>query len=133
MGYRDHEGTVFIPPKYDFATDFTAEGIAWVAGPDGLEWIDRSGKVLAKAFAFENGADPFVEGRARIISDGLVGFIDPTGKVVVPPMYEGLSQMDEGRAAFCKGCVPVSEDGGSYYHGGEWGYIDGDGNIIPLE
>lgn len=133
MGYRDASGKVHIAAQYDFATDFTPEGIAWVAGADGLAWIDRSGKTLAKAFAYDNGADPFVEGRARIVDNGRMGFIDPNGRVVVEATFDFLRPMKNGRASFCKGCVEIDDGEHSVFDGGEWGFIDADGVVLPAD
>lgn len=133
MGYRDQTGKVHIEAKYDHATEFTPEGIAWVASADGLEWIDRSGNTLAQAFNYDNGADPFVEGRARIVNNGLMGFIDPTGRVVVPATFDFLMPMEGGRAQFCDGCVQVYDGEHWYYQGGNSGHIDANGMVLPAE
>jgi len=52
----------------------------------------------------------------RIYENGLYGFIDSTGTVVIPPKYKGAGEFSEGLA-------PVRENG--YY-----GYIDETGNYV---
>lgn len=131
MGYRDQTGKVHIEAKYDHASEFTPEGIAWVASSSGLQWIDRSGVTLAQAYVYDNGPDPFVEGRSRILSGGLVGFIDPTGRIVVPATFDFLMPMENGRAQFCDGCVQVFDGEHSNYEGGYSGYIDANGVVLP--
>lgn len=129
-GFRDANRKVVIPPTFHLASEFSPDGIAWVAADDGLFWIDRTGRRLARAFNYDNGADPFVEGRARIVENDLMGFIDQRGKVVVKPRFRFLAPLENGRARFCDGCSKV-EDGEHYrFEGGRWGYIDADGKVV---
>ncbi len=129
-GYKDAAGAWVVPPKYALATDFTRGGIAAVAGPDGLQWIDRTGNAIAQAFSYDNGPDPFVEGRARIVGkDGRIGFIDAAGTVVIPATWDFATPVAEGRSIVCTGCRPHREGEHTRYVGGTWGAIDADGNI----
>lgn len=129
-GFRDDSGKVRIEPTFHFATGFSPEGIAWVAADEGLFWIDRMGKRLAQAVAYDNGADPFVEGRARIVDNGLMGFIDQKGMVVVKPRFTFLAPMEGGRARFCEGCTKVADGEHYRFEGGRWGYVDADGKVV---
>lgn len=65
-------------------------------------------------------ADHFSEGLAPVKRNGLWGFIDQTGKEVIPPRYSRVNSFSEGLAA-------VRESG-------LWGFIDFEGNTaIPFE
>lgn len=130
MGYRDETGKVRIAPEFLMATSFLPGGIAWVAASDALYWIDAKGRRVAQAYPYDNGADEFVEGRARIIEGGKVGFIDESGQVVVRARFDFLGPLDGGRAPFCNGCVEVQDGEHSFYDGGVWGLIDRDGNVL---
>jgi WG containing repeat len=61
-------------------------------------------------------AAPFYEGRAAIRVDGLFGFVDTTGRIVIPPTFEQVSQFRHGLAEVSDG---VSVD-----------LIDKDGRLV---
>lgn len=92
-GYLDASGNVVIPPEFDFAYSFSEE-LALVA----IEWkwgyIDKSGAVVIPlqfehAHSFENG----IAIVGLITSDGeKYGCIDRTGRFVLPPIYDRISQ-----------------------------------------
>lgn len=60
------------------------------------------------------------DGYAAILQDGLWGFIDISGNIVIEPRFENAK-------SFSMGLAPI-------YQNNSWGYIDIDGNIvIPTE
>ncbi len=105
-GYRDSKGTIAIPPRLRFAYEFKPTGIAAAVDHDGtFVFIDTSGAVIARAYAFDNGPDYFQEGHARIVdAHGKIGFIDENGRITIAPRF------DEA-ASFCHGVAAVSEGG----------------------
>lgn len=105
-GYRDSKGTIAIPPRLRFAYEFKPTGIAVAVDHDGtFVFIDTSGAVIARAYAFDNGPDYFQEGHARIVdARGKIGFIDENGRITIAPRF------DEA-ASFCHGVAAVSEGG----------------------
>ncbi len=128
-GYRAADGSVVITPRYLMATEFVDQ-VAGVADEEGWAFIDRSGKVLARAFVFDNFADEFVEGRARIVEGDRHGFISSSGEIVLAPTYAFVEAFSEGRAAVCEGCT--REMMGEVYRmvGGKWGYVDLQGKLV---
>lgn len=74
-----------------------SEGLALAADKDLLGWIDDQGK---PAFPFRkyDEAHKFSAGRARIKVDDMYGFLDRTGKLVIPAQYYGASDFDHGLA-----------------------------------
>lgn len=58
----------------------------------------------------------FSEGLARFECDGLYGFIDAAGNIVVEPVWENAEDISGGLAAVCLG--------------GKWGYIDAAGSVV---
>lgn len=62
-------------------------------------------------------ATEFSEGRGKITVNGMVGFIDSKGKVVVKPKLRDAGSFSEGLAPF------ESTKGG-------WGFIDKNGNVV---
>jgi hypothetical protein len=95
----------------------------------GLYFVNRSGKT-APAFPFDNGPDYFVEGLARTVKDGKVGFVDADLNVVIAPVWDFASPFEHGVAAVCTGCVQVAEGEHHRYRGGKWGSIDRRGKIV---
>lgn len=128
-GYRTAAGEVVIPAKYGVAMPFV-DAVAGVAADEGWIFIDRTGKKLAAAFVFDNAADDFVEGRARIVEGEKHGFLASTGEVVVPPTWSFVEAFSGGYAAVCEGCK--REQVGEHYSmvGGTWGYVDTKGTLV---
>jgi hypothetical protein len=60
----------------------------------------------------------YCEGRAKVYQDGLVGYIDTDGKVVIPIAWEDASDFSEGLAY-----VADAESG-------MYGFIDKDGRVV---
>jgi hypothetical protein len=86
-------------------------------GKDG--YIDRRGRVAVSARFKE--AYEFSEGRGMILDSGKIGWVNSSGKVVIPPMY-GSGE----RHRYREGLAAVRTDSG-------WGYIDTSGMmVIPV-
>ncbi|MCX5744302.1 MAG: WG repeat-containing protein [Proteobacteria bacterium] len=110
-GYKTGGGVVVIPPRYKDASGFTAGGVASVRVDGGWRFIDPSGASLATPFPFDNGADYFQEGFARIVDPaGKVGFLSQAGQIVVSPRYDFAY-------AYCHGVAKTAL-------GGHAGYLD---------
>ncbi len=96
-GYIDTSGKVVIEPMYDDVNAFDG-GYATVEKDDAWMVIDTSGaetRIAADAVDVK----PFTEGRAPTkTSDGLTGFIDKNGKLVVKPVYKSVGYFTEGLA-----------------------------------
>jgi hypothetical protein len=152
-GFVDLEGRVVIEPRYDSVTPF-AEGLAgfevgrteeslgcgftWArSGPRGF--IDRCGTVVIPAewpdaCAFREGRavvctggtmkpNPLLSG-LEVLSNRKYGYIDPTGRLVIPGEYDLACSFSEGLAV-----VQI----GDGICRARYGFIDADGiRIIPL-
>ena len=71
-GYKNGKGQVVIAPRLRYAYEFKPGGIAAAVDNDAsFVFIDTSGKVIARAYAFDNGPDYFQEGLARIVDVAL--------------------------------------------------------------
>jgi hypothetical protein len=86
----------------------------------------------APALPFDNGPDRFVEGLARSIRDGKVGFVDESLDLVVPREWDFAFPFEGGVARVCTGCTARRHSGGEHSEvvGGRWGYIDREGNVV---
>jgi len=125
FGYIDRTGRMVIAPQFDQAGEFN-EGLALVRVGELLRYIDPSGHVAIDLHERrmqdeENFAD------ARHFSHGLAafnagatapkwGFMDKSGKPVIPPRFDAVDRFYEGLAR-------VVLDG-------RHGYIDTAGNMV---
>jgi hypothetical protein len=105
-GYKTKAGAVAIAPRFRYAYEFKPTGIAAaVEGDASFVYIDASGNVIARAYAFDNGPDYFQEGHARIVDEQKrVGFINERGVITIAPRFEEA-------ASFCRGKAAVREGG----------------------
>jgi len=105
-GYIDKTGAVVIPFQYSAARDFNEDGVAVVGGIyDAL--IDKTGKEIVPAGEYAAIGD-FCDGLAavrKVDEDGNDnwGYIDVTGKVVIPPEYDSARDFSDGFAVAGKG------------------------------
>jgi hypothetical protein len=109
-GFKDGKGTIVIPASFPHVYEFSPTGVAGVIdGKTPFVFIDPSGKVLARAYAFDNGPDYFQEGLARIVDDAnKVGFITDAGQIAIAPRFTGA-------AAFCHGKAEVEIDDTTFF------------------
>ena len=132
-GYKDKNGKIVIPAKYDFAYNFS-EGLAAVEINGKYGFINHKGDMVIqpkydstykfyKGFATVKVNDRyglinkagktvlpvkydwiyFTEGMGRVKLDGKYGFIDSSGYFVVPLQYEEAGLFSEGLAGVRKG------------------------------
>jgi hypothetical protein len=142
-GYIDHSGRMVVSPQFLAARDFRSGLAAVLVGrlpdsgsvPVNRKWgyIDRNGKIVITP-RFDD-AYPFSEGLARVniggrqewsgdgpqarltmIEGGKWGYIDPSGKLVIPAFFDWASDFSEGLAA-----VKMDE---------AWGYADQSGKFV---
>ena len=129
---RTSDGRFVLSRQSIADADFGPEGLGSIIVKDELCFVNRQGKT-APAFIFDNGADYVVEGLARTVEDGKVGFVNTQLDQVVAPAWDFASQFQGGVAAVCTGCIstPVSpRDEHRVVRGGKWGYIDKVGKVI---
>ena len=115
-GYIDKTGKVVIPVKYKEISEFS-DGLLNADG----NIIDKTGKVIVKY----SWVGELSEGLARVKSGNAWGYIDKTGKVVIPVEYYRAEDFSGGFAI-------VSNN--EYSRGGEWwGVIDKTGKqVLPF-
>jgi hypothetical protein len=119
-----------VRPRFSWAQDFS-EGLARVqvdreALTYNSRWafIDKSGAVVTQPFVEELPAsvsegDDFHDGLAVVEVKSMKGYMDKTGKVVIPPKYSYVYPFSEGLAA-----VAVDK------RGDQWGFIDKSGTLV---
>jgi WG containing repeat len=102
-GYIDLTGKFVIPPQFAVADDFH-EGVARIdGGSNGVYFIDRAGRRITKpgqlssAFAAQDGLIG-VSKTDRPDGKELWGFIDLSGKQIIPFKFDGMDSFQEGLA-----------------------------------
>jgi len=104
-GYKTGKGQIVIAPRLRYAYEFKPGGIAAaVDGDASFVFIDPTGKVIAHAYAYDNGPDYFQEGYARIVDDAKkIGFIDERGNIAIAPRFDEAESFCHGKAAVREG------------------------------
>ncbi len=92
-GFIDHEGKFVIPPQFEYARSFS-DGLA-VACAEATKCghVNRQGAWIVQP-KYKQSL-PFRDGYAEVV-DGYVGFVDTTGKEVLPVKYSEGSYIGKG-------------------------------------
>jgi WG repeat protein len=108
-GFKNAAGAVVIAPRLRFAYEFGPGGIAAaVDDTTRFVFLDTQGRVIARAFASDNGPDYFQEGVARIIdARGKIGYVTDRGQLAIAPTYDAAE-------SFCHGVAEVTVDGATF-------------------
>jgi hypothetical protein len=103
---------------------------AAVAIGGNLHYLNAAG-VSAPVLPFDNGADYFVEGLARTVRNGKIGFIDESLNVVISPAWDFAFPFEKGTAVVCEDCTfrRVANEHEEVV-GGRWGVIDTRGQVV---
>ena len=109
FGYIDTAGKVVIEPQFATAGPFH-EGYAMVRDDAGRTGYVRLDGTWAIEPLWLQEAYPFSAGRARVRLNGQYGFLDTTGRFVIPPGYLRADDFHEGLAATALPAPPKSGD-----------------------
>jgi hypothetical protein len=129
------KGQLFIAPQYVRQLSFGENGLAVVySKEEGWLYVNRKGRVVISGVAaLDNGADVFHDGLVRFSKNNRWGFADVKGKVVVPAIYDGALNFENGLAKVCNGCRSECAGADCEHHGfsgGEWCYINTKGENV---
>lgn len=130
MGYKDEKNKVIIKPEFDYAMEFSENGIAAVVINSEWWYINVKGEKLIQPMVVENGPDYFSEGWARFVKDGKIGFFDEDCKIKLITKYEYVNPFSSGLAAVNIGGEFEQVDEYQLRKGGAWGYINTSGELI---
>lgn len=126
-GYINKAGNEVIPLKYSSASWWFQNGTA-VVGKDNKKFvIDKNGNIVLDLSTMYDGVEPFSEGLAWVSKNYKCGYIDMSGKEVIPMIYDYVwGDTRDIRRNFENGIAPARISG-------KHGCIDADGNeIIPI-
>lgn len=123
FGFKREDGTVIVDPKYKFVDKFHGNYCVVFHDYGKCGMIDRNGREIVPV-EYESVDYP-TDGMIRVCKDGLVGFMDTAGNMVIGCHYRTASGFSEGLAA-----VVVDIDSATM----AFGYIDKSEHIvIPAE
>ncbi|WP_181592531.1 WG repeat-containing protein [Paenibacillus sp. YN15] len=156
-GYFQADGTTVIPPKYDYATDFSDE-LATVYINNKLQLINVRGDIVVERDGNKENVGPFHNGMA-ILSTGIwMTYMNTKGEQVLNQVtkeaallqdfYEGMALVElfSGKSGYInvngEWIVPPVYEKGTYFSlgmaavkkEGKWGFIAKDGSMkIPFQ
>jgi hypothetical protein len=111
--YIDKTGLNVIPTTYGYICIDYDSWLATVEIHGKRCFMDYTGKILASNY---DACSLFSEGLNAVFINERWGFIDITGKEIVPCIYDNASDFSEGLAA-----VSINE---------KWGFIDKSGKVV---
>ncbi|HLG04225.1 MAG TPA: WG repeat-containing protein [Bacteroidia bacterium] len=115
-GFIDTSGKMVIQPSYEFATAF-GEGKAIASNNGVASIIDKKGNKIVADLGRGAGMYRFNNGLVRCRSEeGLYGYMDSTGRRIIPPQFTAADDFSNNRAI-----VSI---------GGKYGLIGRSGNFI---
>ena len=127
------DGNIVVDKQSLADLSFGPEGLGSIVVDNrGLYFVTRQGKTTP-ALNFDNGPDYVVEGLARNVKNGKVGFINTELNQVVAPVWDFAFPFEHGVAVVCTGCVSTPASPGDEHRtitGGKWGYIDKRGKVV---
>ena len=92
VGYIDKKGRTVIPFEYDGPIQEFCDGIVTVFKGDDNIYMDTSGKELFRTKSFGR----YYDGLSTVRENGLIGFKDKTGKVVIPCQFDYVGEFSDG-------------------------------------
>lgn len=129
-GFIDTAGKEVIPLVYSDANDFKS-GCALVSQDKKKFFIDKTGKNIIALEDYEETHKSFSEGLCGVKKAGKWGFINVSGKIIIPCKYDKVEPMKEGFSLVIFGGKP-----GEYgqLKGGKYTFIDKTGKqLVPFK
>jgi len=130
--YVNSKDEIVIPAgKYINCFTDTFENMAIVYDTTrGFVGIDRNEKILFDVFVYDNGPDYVVEGLFRIEKNGLIGYANTDGEIVIEPIYKGAYPFENGKADVSTDCREEKMDEYTMWVEGTWITIDKEGKQV---
>lgn len=115
VGFIDKMGRTVIPFEYDTPTQEFTDGVVALSKGDDNVFLDNKGNELFRSSSFGR----FHDGLATSRQGDLIGFVDKTGKMVIPAKYDYTGDFSDGL------CWVTSPQSGSLI-----GFIDTTGKLV---
>lgn len=130
-GYASPKADTLIPVINNYCFRDTIWTFGIVSTPTGeLNAYSNKGEFLYEVFNYDNGPDYVSDGMFRIVQEGLIGYANETGEVVIPAIYDCAWPFEDGRAKVTFNCIESIEFEMVKWESEEWMTIDKDGKII---
>lgn len=101
-GYINMQGEVVIPCQYIYAGNFVSGSAVVHLGNGDYQMIDTEGKYLFEtAWPEMDSYSP--DELLRVCRDGMYGYINRRGEVVIPPQYDDAREFRDGLALVTQG------------------------------
>ena len=123
-GYKYESGKMAVKPKYIVALDYTSQGLATAMDEEGWVYLDTKCNEIARCFEVGQLPDPFSDDRARIQSQGKIGFINSHGEILIPAQYDYAEPFENMMSAFNMGGAIETRGIKRVITGGKWGVMD---------
>lgn len=136
--YVDEQGDTIIPyGRYYYCESDSIAPVGFVFKKEmGILCINTEGQVMCRAYAVDILTPDYLsEGHFRIVNEeGLMGFADSLGHVVVTPQYKFALPFKGGKAKVTyTGHKSDPNDEHWEWVSDDWFYIDYQGNKLPVE
>ena len=134
--YTDEKGDTIVPyGRYSYCVSDSIAPVGFVleAGVNGITCINTEGKPLCRALVVDNFTPDYLsEGTFRIVNDeGLMGFADSLGLVVIAPQFKYAYPFQDGRAKVTyTGHKNNPNDEHWEWVSDDWFYIDHQGHKV---
>lgn len=86
FGYKNEKGKIKIPAMYD-KVGFFQNGLACVTLNNQVALINTSGKIIVPFGTYDN-ISAYHDGTARVVKAGKTGFLDKTGREIIPCSFD---------------------------------------------
>ena len=132
--YLNERGDTVVPyGRYRFCQTDTIRNIGFVyenKQDARIVCIDHQGKELFYVFKYDNGPDYIREGLFRIMDEnGLIGFADSLGNVVIKPQFKFATPFEEGKTQVTRSGKAYDDGEHSFWESDEWQYINEKGEL----
>lgn len=130
-GYVNLAGDTIIGiGKYQYCYTDTIWNFGIVLDQGQIIGIDNQGFKLFEVYPFDNGPDPIQEGLYRIIQNGLVGYANAEGEIVIQPKYACAQPFLDGVAKVSFDCQLIEQEEHTMMQSNNWLEIDRRGEIV---
>lgn len=131
--YLNEQDDTIVPyGKYKFCQTDTIRNIGFVYENKQnarIVCIDNQGKELFYVYKYDNGPDYIREGLFRIMDEnGLIGFADSLGNVVIKPQFKFATSFENGKAQATTSGEAMNDGEHSFWKSDEWQLIDHKGD-----
>lgn len=134
--YVNEQGDTVVPyGRYNYCVSDSIAPVGFVLekGVNGITCINTEGQVMCYAFVVDNLTPDYLsEGYFRIVNEeGLIGFADSLGNIVVPPQFKFAYPFDKGKAKVTyTGSKSDPNDEHWEWVSDDWFYIDYQGRAV---